>query len=98
MRSRSIPLSWAACSSLEPTERPSSGFRCDFPFKYALEPSSTKENINMTTLSYSVAEPALRSPVEEWPPHGKQSESTSEWWYLTALVHDVAGNPFFLVC
>ena len=51
----------------------------------------------MTTLSYSVAEPALRSPVEEWQPHGKQSESTTEWWYLTALVHDVAGNPYFLV-
>jgi hypothetical protein len=51
----------------------------------------------MTTLSYSVTEPALRSPVEEWQPHGKQSESTTEWWYLTALVHDVAGNPYFLV-
>jgi len=51
----------------------------------------------MTTLSYSVTEPALRSPVEEWQPHGKQSESTTEWWYLTALVHDAAGNPYFLV-
>jgi hypothetical protein len=29
----------------------------------------------MTTLSYSVTEPALRSPVEEWQAHGKQSES-----------------------
>ncbi len=28
----------------------------------------------MTTLSYSVTEPALRSPVEEWQPHGKQSD------------------------
>jgi hypothetical protein len=37
-----------------------------------------KENINMATPSYSVAESALRSPVEEWQPHGKQSESTSE--------------------
>jgi hypothetical protein len=51
----------------------------------------------MTTLSYSVTEPALRSPIEEWQPHGKQSESTTEWWYLTALVHDAAGNPYFLV-
>src|SRR6266403_5449663 len=51
----------------------------------------------MTTLSYSVTEPALRSPVEEWQPHGKQSESTTEWWYLTAVVHDTAGNPYFLV-
>src|SRR5258706_8886595 len=31
----------------------------------------------MTTLSYSVTEPALRSPVEKWQPHGKQSESTT---------------------
>jgi predicted secreted hydrolase len=51
----------------------------------------------MTILSYSVTEPALRSPVEEWQPHGKQSESTTEWWYLTAVVHDTAGNPYFLV-
>ena len=51
----------------------------------------------MTTLSYSVTEPALRLPVAEWQPHGKQSESTTEWWYLTALVHDTAGSPYFLV-
>jgi predicted secreted hydrolase len=51
----------------------------------------------MATLSYSVTEPALRSPIEEWQPHGKQSESTTEWWYLTAVVHDTAGNPYFLV-
>jgi hypothetical protein len=31
----------------------------------------------MATLSYSVTEPALRSPVEEWQPHAKQSESVS---------------------
>jgi len=30
----------------------------------------------MTTLSYSLTQPALRSPVEEWQPHDKQSEST----------------------
>jgi predicted secreted hydrolase len=54
-------------------------------------------DINMTTLSYNVKEPALRSPVEEWQPHGKQSETTTEWWYLTAVVHDAAGNPYFLV-
>jgi predicted secreted hydrolase len=51
----------------------------------------------MTTLSYSFTEPALRSTVEEWQPHGKQSESTTEWWYLTAVVHDTAGKPYFLV-
>jgi hypothetical protein len=51
----------------------------------------------MATLSYSVTEPGLRSPVEEWQPHTKQRETTTEWWYLTALVNDTAGNPYFLV-
>jgi CrtC N-terminal lipocalin domain/Lipocalin-like domain len=51
----------------------------------------------MNTLSYSITKPALRSPVEEWQPHSKESESTTEWWYLTAVVHDTAGNPYFLV-
>src|SRR6266404_7046081 len=51
----------------------------------------------MSTISYSITEPALRSPAEEWQPHRKQSESTTEWWYLTAVVHDTAGNPYFLV-
>jgi hypothetical protein len=50
----------------------------------------------MTTLSYSVTEPALRSPIEEWQPHGKQSQSIHEWWYVTAVVHDVAGNADLL--
>jgi predicted secreted hydrolase len=59
--------------------------------------NADKENFNMSTLSYSITQPTLRSPVEEWQPHGKQSESTTEWWYLTALVHDTAGNPYFLV-
>ena len=51
----------------------------------------------MNTLSYSITEPALRSPVEEWQPHGKESDSTTEWWYLTAVVHDTTGNSYFLV-
>ena len=53
--------------------------------------------LSMTTLNYSITEPVLRSPVEEWQPHAKQSESTTEWWYLTAVVHDTAGNAYFLV-
>jgi len=39
----------------------------------------------MTTLSYSATELALRSPIEEWQPHGKQSESTSGWEHLNTL-------------
>src|SRR5258708_17090396 len=58
--------------------------------------NADKENMNMATLSYSVTEPALRSPVEEWQPHSKQSETTIEWWYVTAIVHDTAGKPSFL--
>jgi predicted secreted hydrolase len=49
------------------------------------------------TLSYRITEPGLRSPVEEWQPHGKQSESATEWWYVTAVVHDTAGSAYFLV-
>src|SRR5260370_25863105 len=68
----------------------------DTRFKRCL--NADKENMNMATLSYSVTEPVLRSPVEEWQPHAKQSESTTEWWYVTGLVHDTAGNPYFLAC
>jgi hypothetical protein len=49
------------------------------------------------TIGYSITKPVLRSPVEEWQPHGKQSESTTEWWYVTAVVYDTSGNPYFLV-
>jgi len=30
--------------------------------------------------------------------HGKQSESTTEWWYLTALVRDTAGTLISCLC
>lgn len=47
-------------------------------------------------LDYSIDNPALRTPSEEWQPHAAQSEKSTEWWYLTAFVHDSAGNPYFL--
>jgi CrtC N-terminal lipocalin domain/Lipocalin-like domain len=50
----------------------------------------------MTALSYSVTKPILRTPAEEWEPHAKETESSTEWWYMTAMVHDTAGNPYFL--
>src|SRR6266478_3294969 len=50
-----------------------------------LELNADKGNINMTTLTYSITDPALRSPVDEWQPHGKQSKSSHEWWYVTAV-------------
>ena len=43
----------------------------------------------MTTLSYSVTEPALRSPVEEWQPHGKQSESTTSRMVVQKFFKDL---------
>jgi len=50
------------------------GFRCDFRLSLRLT-QQYKETINMTTLSYIFAEPALRSPVDEWQPHGKRDRS-----------------------
>jgi predicted secreted hydrolase len=47
----------------------------------------------MTTLTHSVTESILRSTVEDWQPHGKQSESTTEWWYLSALSADANTTP-----
>src|SRR5713101_6610878 len=80
----------------EPEINKSTAFTEEEEEREALDSRITKENINMATLNYSVTEPALRSPVEEWQPHGKQSESTKEWWHLTAVVHDTAGNSYFL--
>jgi predicted secreted hydrolase len=51
----------------------------------------------MTVLSYDIAHPTLRSPVEEWQPHAAQTRKSTEWWYLTSLVFDNVGNPYFLV-
>src|SRR5258708_31397949 len=72
-------------SSLEP-ERPNTGFRVPFSRFWGLHLTqvSTKENINMSTLSYIVTEPATRSPFEKGQPHGKQSESTTACRYETA--------------
>jgi hypothetical protein len=50
----------------------------------------------MSTLTYTTTEPALRSPVQEWQPHAKESASTTEWWYLTTVLYDTSGKPYFL--
>ncbi|MDY6860373.1 MAG: lipocalin-like domain-containing protein [Pseudomonadota bacterium] len=47
-------------------------------------------------LTYDVKNPVIRSPMEEWAPHAKMSEKTLEWWYLTSLAYDEAGNPYFI--
>ena len=51
----------------------------------------------MTLLSYDTEHPTLRTPVEEWQPHAAQTRKSTEWWYLTSLAFDNAGNPYFLV-
>jgi predicted secreted hydrolase len=50
----------------------------------------------MTVLSYDIERAKLRSPVEEWQPHAAQTNKSTEWWYLTSLVFDNVGNPYFL--
>jgi predicted secreted hydrolase len=50
----------------------------------------------MSTLGYSITEPFLRSPVEEWQPHARQSASTIEWWYVTTVLCDASGNLYFV--
>ena len=47
----------------------------------------------MSTLSHSITEPFLRSPVQEWQPHARQSASMIEWWYVTTVLYDASGNP-----
>src|SRR5260370_41320189 len=90
----------AACSDWTPTPRVSVSLVHRnarlLPRSYSTHVRQPKEKY-VTTLSYSITEPTLRSPVQEWQPHGKQSKTTTEWWYITAVVHDAAGNPYFLV-
>lgn len=47
----------------------------------------------MSTLSYSMTEPFLRSLVPEWQPHARQSASATEWWYEERMLrkHPVIG-------
>ncbi len=47
-------------------------------------------------LSYDLEKKIHRSAKDEWQPHQTQSDKSFEWWYLTALVHDTAGTPYFL--
>lgn len=52
----------------------------------------------MKLLSYDTKNPVetKRSFQEEWAPHLRQTNKSFEWWYLTASVHDVQGNPYFI--
>src|SRR5882757_7100201 len=56
-----------------------------------------RKRSEMALLSYDIEHPTLRPPVEEWQPHATQTAKSTEWWYLTSLAFDTAGNPYFLV-
>lgn len=49
-------------------------------------------------LKFDVKNPesTMRSIWEEWAPHERMSEKTFEWWYITTIVHDAEGNPYFM--
>src|SRR5260370_37139189 len=47
-------------------------------------------------LSYDLEKQIHRSAKDEWQPHQTQSDRSFEWWYFTALVHDMARTPFIL--
>ncbi len=48
-------------------------------------------------LSYDLEKQIHRSAKDEWQPHQTQSDRSFEWWYFTAVVHDTAGTPYFLL-
>lgn len=54
------------------------------------------EKSDVTFLSYDVEKGTHRSAAEEWQPHRAQSDRAFEWWYITSVVHDAAGTPYFL--
>ena len=49
-----------------------------------------------TFLSYDFTQGKTRPPAQEWAPHHKQSKTSIEWWYMTSVVHDSAGNQYLL--
>jgi predicted secreted hydrolase len=59
--------------------------------------SDVTEPSPIVMLDYDLANPKPRGPEQEWQPHEKQSDKSWEWWYLTTLLFDVAGNPYFLM-
>ena len=47
-------------------------------------------------ISYDTQNMTHRSAKAEWQPHRAQSATSSEWWYLTALLHDASGKQYML--
>lgn len=49
-------------------------------------------------LPYNFVQGKTRTPAQEWAPHHKQSQVSIEWWYMTSIVRDAAGNNYLLYC
>ena len=47
-------------------------------------------------IDYDIQNRVMRSPAEEWHPHIAQTDKTMDWWYVTTMLYDTAGNPYFL--
>lgn len=47
-------------------------------------------------LSYNYTQGKTRTAAQEWMPHHTQSQVSIEWWYMTSIVHDAAGNNYLL--
>jgi hypothetical protein len=60
-----------------------------------LKPSNV-HNASSAELSYDTQNMTHRSAKAEWQPHRAQTTTSQEWWYFTALLHDVSGNRYML--
>jgi hypothetical protein len=61
---------------------------------------NNNNNNNNTTsiegLGYDTKNMTHYSAKQEWQPHLGQAKSFVEWWYITTLLHDAAGNQYML--
>ena len=51
---------------------------------------------NKFELGFDTKNMIHRSAQEEWQLHRAQTPISQEWWYFTALLHDVSGNQYLL--
>jgi hypothetical protein len=62
--------------------------------------NNNNNNNNNTTsiegLGYDTKNMTHYSAKQEWQPHLGQANSFVEWWYVTTLLHDSAGNQYML--
>lgn len=58
--------------------------------------ANKNENGAAAFRSFDCKKPVVGTAEEEWMPHATMSGKTTEWWYLTALLQDCAGENYFL--